>query len=55
VWDPRVYYFSVIPNQVEVWKAAIVVGGGLGFSMLGAIIPALRAASLTPVRALRFE
>lgn len=55
VWDPRVYYFSVIPNVVETWKAAIVLAGGLGFSIMGAIIPAIRAANMQPVRALRFE
>ncbi len=55
VWDPKVYYFSRIPNDVEPVKAAIVVAGGLGFCLLGALIPAIRAAFLKPVEALRFE
>lgn len=55
VWDPSVYYLPDIPNKVEWTKAAIVAGGGLGFSVLGALIPAMRAATMDPVRALRFE
>ena len=55
IWDPNVYYFSEIPKVVEPLKAAIVLGGALVFSVLGALIPALRAAYMDPVKALRFE
>lgn len=55
IWDPNVYYFSEIPKVVEPGKAAIVLGGALVFSVLGALIPALRAAYMDPVQALRFE
>lgn len=55
IWDPRVYYFVTIPNEVEPDKAAIVMIGGALSSVVGAMIPALRAAYLSPVRALRFE
>jgi lipoprotein-releasing system permease protein len=55
VWDPRVYYFTTIPNTIEPVRAVIVLISGLVFSLLGAIIPAIRAATLDPVRALRFE
>lgn len=55
IWDPEVYYFTEIPHHVEPWKAAVVLAGGLIFSVLGALIPAVRAASMDPVRALRFE
>lgn len=55
IWDPNVYYFTEIPNKVEPAKAAIVLVGALLFSVLGALIPALRAAYMDPVRALRFE
>lgn len=55
VWDPKVYYFSTIPNRVEPEKAAIVLGCALVFSVTGALIPAVRAAFMDPVRALRFE
>lgn len=55
VWDPRIYYFSELPNQVETHKAAVVAAGGLIFSILGALIPAIRAATYDPVKSLRFE
>ncbi len=55
IWDPRVYYFVEIPNEVETDKAIIVMLGGVLSSVVGAMIPALRAAFLSPVRALRFE
>ncbi|MBX3357830.1 MAG: ABC transporter permease [Phycisphaeraceae bacterium] len=55
VWDPKIYYFVTIPNEVVPWKVAAVVAGGVVFSLLGALIPAFRAARLDPVAALRFE
>jgi len=55
VWDPSVYYFTVIPNDVDPMKAAIVLIGGVVFSVAGAIAPAVKAANMDPVRALRWE
>lgn len=55
VWDPRIYYFSVIPNKVDPQKALLVLTGGILSSAVGAIIPAWRAAAMHPVKALRFE
>ena len=55
VWDPSVYYFTVIPSEVEPAKAAMVLAGGVVFSVLGSIVPALKAANMDPVRALRWE
>ncbi len=55
IWDPSIYYFSEIPNKVDPEKAAYVLAGGLVSSVLGALIPAIRAAWMDPVRALRFE
>ena len=55
IWDPRVYYFTVIPSTVEPAKAAIVLVGGVLSSVFGALIPAWRAAAMDPVKALRFE
>jgi len=55
VWDPSIYYFSEIPNKVDPTRAAIVIGAGILSSVVGALIPALRAAWLDPVKALRFE
>jgi lipoprotein-releasing system permease protein len=50
-----VYYFTEIPSKVDPARAALVGAMGVAFSLLGAVIPALRAAMLHPVRALRFE
>ncbi len=55
VWDPKVYYFDTIPNHVDPVRAAIVGGFGVLSSAVGALVPAIRAAFMDPVRALRFE
>ena len=55
IWDPSVYYFSEIPSDIEPAKAAIVLTLGVLASVLGALAPALRAAWMDPVKALRFE
>jgi lipoprotein-releasing system permease protein len=55
IWDPSVYYFTKIPNKVNGFHAAIVIVGFIIASGVGAVVPALRAAFLHPVRALRFE
>lgn len=55
IWDPRVYYFTVIPNRVDPQHASIVLVAGILSGMLGALIPAWRAAAMHPVKALRFE
>ena len=54
IWDPSVYYFSRIPSQVDWFNAAITVGGGIVFSVIGAAIPAAKAADVDPVEALRY-
>lgn len=55
IWDPSVYYFDTIPNRVNPARAALVVSCGIAASVVGALVPALRAAFMDPVRALRFE
>ena len=55
VWDPSVYYFFEIPNRVEPAKAVMVMCAGVIFSVAGALIPAIKAAHMDPVKALRFE
>lgn len=55
IWDPKIYYFTKIPNEIVPERAAIVIGGGILSSVLGAVVPAIRAATMDPVKALRFE
>ena len=54
IWDPSVYYFSHIPDQVDWWTAGLTVIGAVVFSVIGAAIPAARAADTDPVEALRY-
>jgi lipoprotein-releasing system permease protein len=55
VFDPTVYYFSKIPTIVEPLTVAGVVGGSVLIAVLASVLPALRAARLHPVEALRYE
>lgn len=55
IWDPSIYYFTQIPSDLRWDKVLLVLGGGIIFSVLGALIPAIRASRMDPVRALRFE
>ncbi|MCB9842754.1 MAG: ABC transporter permease [Phycisphaeraceae bacterium] len=55
VWDPSVYYFMDIPNKVDPMRALLVAGVGSLSALVGAIAPAVRAAWMDPVKALRFE
>ncbi len=55
IWDPSVYYFSEIPNHVDYRTAWTTIIGAVLFSVLGAFIPATKAADTDPVKALRYE
>ncbi len=55
LFDPEIYYFYRIPTIVEPATVAWIVGGAIGIAVLASIVPALRAARLHPVQALRYE
>lgn len=55
IWKSGVYMFKHIPSSVA-WDAVFwIVLVGVAAALLGAVVPALRAARLQPVEALRFE
>lgn len=55
IWDPETYYFSKVPDVVRQPDAWITMGGAVLFAAVGALIPAIRAAYIDPVKALRYE
>ena len=55
IWDPAVYYFTEVPNTIDLPEAIITMIGAVIFSLIGAAIPAARAADIDPVKALRYE
>ncbi|MBN2022737.1 MAG: ABC transporter permease [Pirellulales bacterium] len=55
VFDPSIYYFYKIPTIVDPWTVGWIVFGAMGIAVLASILPALRAALLHPVEALRYE
>jgi lipoprotein-releasing system permease protein len=55
IWDPEVYAFDTIPNTMAPKEVAIILGVAVVSSVLGALVPAIRAARLNPVEALRWE
>ena len=53
---PRdIYYFDKIPTDVQLWAVVMVNFGAVAISVIASVLPALRAALLHPVRALRYE
>lgn len=55
VFDPTVYYFQKIPTIVNPETVVGVVAGSMIIAVLASVLPALRAARLHPVEALRYE
>lgn len=55
MWDKKVYYFDSIPDQVDYFSAFLAMIGAVIFSVIGAAVPAAKAADTDPVQALRYE
>ncbi len=55
MWNPQVYYFDRIPAQLNASDVMWVVLASIASSVLGALVPAIAAARLNPVEALRYE
>ena len=55
VFDPTIYYFSEIPTVINPVTILWVGIGAIAIAVLASVLPALRAARLHPVEALRYE
>lgn len=55
VFDPTIYYFSEIPTIVSPLTVILIALGAISIAVLASVLPALRAARLHPVEALRYE
>lgn len=55
VFDPTVYYFTEIPTIINPLTLVWVMFGAVCIAVIASVLPALRAARMNPVQALRFE
>ncbi|MEX0669016.1 MAG: FtsX-like permease family protein [Pirellulales bacterium] len=55
VFDPSIYYFHRIPSIVDPFTVAWIIVGAVGIAVASSVLPALRAARLHPVEALRHD
>jgi lipoprotein-releasing system permease protein len=55
VFDPSIYYFFKIPTIIDPVTIAWIIVGAVGIAVAASVLPALRAARLHPVEALRHE
>jgi lipoprotein-releasing system permease protein len=55
IWNPQVYVFDKIPNEMSGSDIAWIIPIAILASVLGALIPAIRAGRLNPVDSLRWE
>jgi lipoprotein-releasing system permease protein len=55
VFDPSIYYFFKIPTIVNPMTVTWIIIGAIGIAVAASVLPALRAARLHPVEALRHD
>jgi len=55
VFDPSIYYFFKIPTIVDPVTVAWIIAGAVAIAVGASVLPALRAARLHPVEALRHD
>lgn len=55
VFDPSIYYFFKIPTVINPFTIAWIIAGAVAIAVASSVLPALRAARLHPVEALRHE
>ncbi len=55
MWSPKTYQFDRIPSKMEATTVVWTVSVALVAAVLGALLPAVRAAGMNPVDSLRYE
>lgn len=55
MWKSGVYLFSEIPNEVAWGSVGWILLAGIAAAIVGALLPAIRAARMQPVDTLRYE
>lgn len=55
IFPRKIYYFDQIPTDIRSLHVALISAGSIAIAVLFSVLPALRAAMLHPVRALRYE
>jgi lipoprotein-releasing system permease protein len=55
IFPRSVYYFDEIPTNIQMTNVGLIDIGAIAIAVFFSILPALRAAWLNPVKALRFE
>src|SRR5438132_8599966 len=55
IFSRNTYYFNQIPTDIQAASVALVNIGAVAIAVLFSVLPALKAAMLHPVRALRYE
>lgn len=55
LFDPVIYYLTVLPAELDIKDVVFIISLSLLLSVIATIYPALRAASLMPAEALRYE
>lgn len=55
LFNREVYYFNEIPTNIQFWMLVLVNFGAVAIAVVFSVLPAMRAALLHPVRALRYE
>jgi lipoprotein-releasing system permease protein len=55
VFNPKIYYFNEIPTHIQPGMLVLVNCGAVAIAVVFSVLPALRAATLHPVKALRYE
>jgi len=55
IWDRSVYFFDRIPNSINWNEVTVIVIIAIIASILGALLPAIKAARVDPIESLRYE